>query len=58
MTDTPISLLRIVLESYEDECKCDRRAPGQETRCLHCRIKSVLVTHDKHVTERLPQATC
>lgn len=38
MTDTPISLLKIVLAEVEDECTCN----ATRDRCLHCRIKKVL----------------
>lgn len=38
MKDTPVSLLRVVLEESEDECTCDMT----RDRCLHCRIKQVL----------------
>lgn len=51
MTDTPISLLKIILEEVETECTCTRRfgrgyqmaAAGQgEGTCLHCRIKALV----------------
>lgn len=38
--DTPLSLLKIVLEEVETECTCNHLVIRRD--CLHCRIKAVL----------------
>lgn len=47
-TDTPISLLKIILAEVEDECTCDQA----RDRCLHCRIERVLEADSKAEQER------
>lgn len=48
ITDTPVSLLRVILAEVEDECTCNQ----SRDRCLHCRIRKVLEQCSKETSDQ------
>lgn len=60
-SDTPISLLKVILAEVEPECTCTRRfgrsyqmaaAEQGEATCLHCRIKAVVEEDEKAIPDQ------